>query len=378
MGRLGLGLVLLFCAAAPPAAADTLWTDQNIPPAVLDKLTAGQDLALGQRYDEAEATIREAVAAAPQHPLGGVFLVATLLSKVQEEFKQGRKEVPSEFFSEIDHVVAQAEAQRAEYPKSAYPRLYLGAAYGVRGLAKLYAGSYLSSYFDGKKGAALLREAVAIDPGLYNAYMGLGQFEYYCGTLSGVLQFVLALPGNPDKGLAMLKDCEDKGTYAAWPCKAYRISLMLSDRKDYRDSEPELAALMARYPQNYQFAGAVFDSLAAGVNTAALRRSGEDVLRRMDQGWVPPAHAHLDPEAERLVLAKACLDAGDSGTAQVQLSRLAQDGHGALRAQARELLKGLPEPTPAPTSVPEPPTGAPGKALSNTAVPAALSPSPAP
>jgi FimV-like protein len=338
-----LGLVL--CAPLG-GRAETLWTDDNIAPAVLQQLTDGQDLALAQRYDEAEAKIRRAQAQAPEHPLCEVFLVATLLSRVQEQFKENQREVPPEFFDEVNHLVAQVEAQAKDYPDSPYPRLYLGAAYGMRGLAKLYVGSYISSYFDGKKGAEMLRQAVALDPKLYNAYMGLGQFEYYCGTLSGVLQFVLALPGNPDKGLAMLQECEDKATYAAWPCKAYRVSLLLSDRHDYRNSEPELAALLARYPTNYQFAREVFNALAAGVNTAALRRSAEDVLRRLDQGWAPPKHADIDPDRCRLVLARACLQGGDQAEAEAQLHRLADAGHGECRDQARELLKTLPVMTP--------------------------------
>ena len=340
-------LAALCLIPALAGRAGTLCTDDNLPPGVLQQLTDGQDLALNQRYDEAEAKIRRAQSQAPDHPLCGVFLVATLLSRVQEQFKEDRKDVPPEFFNEVDHLVAQAEGQSREFPKSAYPRLYLGAAYGMRGLAKLYAGSYISSYFDGKKGAEMLRQAVALDPKLYNAYMGLGQFEYYCGTLSGVLQFVLALPGNPDKGLAMLKDCEDKATYAAWPCKAYRVSLMLSDRHDYRDSEPELAALLARYPTNYQFAREVFNALAAGVNTGALRRSAGDVLRRLDQGWAPPKHAAINPEHCRLVLAQADLEAGDLAEAQAQLRSLADNGRGPERDQARALLKAMPTPAPA-------------------------------
>jgi FimV-like protein len=368
----GRPMILLALALCAPLCgrAETLWTDNNIQPEVLRQLTDGQDLALSQRYDEAEALIRKAQALAPEHPLCGVFLVATLLSRVQEQFKEGRKEVPPDFFNEVDHLVAQAEAQNKAYPQSAYPRLYLGAAYGMRGLAKLYAGSFISSYFDGKKGAEMLRQAVALDPQLYNAYMGLGQFEYYCGTLSGVLQFVLALPGDPDKGLAMLKDCEDKATYAAWPCKAYRISLMLSDRHDYRSSEPELAALLARYPGNYQFSREVFNALAAGVNTAALRRSAADVLRRLDQGWVPPKHAGIDPEQCRLVLAQACLQAGDQPEAELHLRRLAENGHGDARDQARELLKTLPKLSPTAEPAPDQLTaGAQAQAVSPVAQP---------
>jgi hypothetical protein len=323
----GLAGTRLDAALTPtpgPTAVPTpmLWTDQNLDPAVMAELEAAQDLALSLRYDEAEARIRAATLKAPEHPLCGVFLIGVLLARIQENFKVGVKVVPPAFFEEADRVVAQAQAEQAAYPRSPYPLLYEGAAYGIRGLAKLYAGSYVSSYWDGKKGSGYLREAVAIDPALYNAYMGLGQFEYYCGTLGGVLQFLLALPGDPEKGLAMLKTCEDKGTYAAWPCKAYRIRLMTGERKQFAAAAPELTALVDHYPGNLDFAEAVFKTLDAGIDTPELRSAAEGVLKRLDAGWKTPAYAHLDPPALRWTLAEAYLKAGETESARTLLERL--------------------------------------------------------
>ncbi|MGH7441656.1 MAG: hypothetical protein ACREKE_03165, partial [bacterium] len=200
-----------------------------------------------------------------------------------------------------------------------YPHLYLGAAYGMRGLAKLYAGDYVSSYFDGKRGAAELRKAVALDPTLYNAYMGLGQFEYYCGTLSGVLRFLLVLPGSPDKGLAMLATCGAKGTYASWPCRAYRARLMTGERGQYAQAAPELLALEARYPDNYDFAKALFRVLKAGVNTPALRGAAAGWLERVAHGYQPPSYAGLNIDAMRLGLGRAYAEAGDKADEETAL-----------------------------------------------------------
>lgn len=326
------------CALLHGAQAPVLYTDDNMPPEILRTLMHGQDLGMQMQFDDAEKIIRQAMAQVPEHPLGDVFLMATLLSKVQEDYRAGRRRIFPGFFDQCDILIDKAKAQHKAFPDSAYPRYYLAAGYGVRGLARLYAGSYFSSYRDGKRGAALLKEAVAMQPDLYNAYMGLGQFEYYCGTLGGVLQFLLALPGDPDKGLAELKTCEEKATYAAWPCKAYRVKLLISDRHDFKAVEPELAALVAKYPGNYDFAKAVFTALGSGLNTAALRRSGEDVLRRLHQGWTIPPYIQFDPQAASLTLGQAYLDASQRDQALPHLQAAAIGPEVELAKQAQALL----------------------------------------
>lgn len=338
MRALLFSLLVGACALLEGAQAPVLYTDSNLDPALLRELEHGQDLGMSLDFDQAESVIRSVMARAPEHPLGRVFLLATLLSRAQEDSRRGQRKVPESFIQEANALIAIAEEQHRAFPHSAYPHLYLGAGYGARGLARLYIGAYFSSYRDGKRGVDHLKKAVALEPELYNAYMGLGQFEYYCGTLGSVLQFLLALPGDPDKGLAMLKTCEEKATYAAGPCKAFRVRLIINDRKDFAAVEPELAALVARYPGNYDFAKAVFQALDSGLNTAALRRSAAEILRRVEHGWTPPPHARFDAQAASLSLGVAHLNASQRSEALPHLERAAQGPRSALAQRATELL----------------------------------------
>jgi hypothetical protein len=298
---------LLFClsAAVHPAAAVPLYTDQNMPPEVMAQLMHAQDLALDLKYDEAEVELRRARAQVPNHPLGGVFLLATRLSILQESIRQGHLEVPKDFFEEVNALIDQAQSQGLAYPQSAYPKFYLGAALGCRGLARLYTGHYLDSYFDGKNGVDLVRQAVAIQPDLYDAYMGLGQFEYYCGSLGAMLRFVLALHGSEEKGLEMLKTCGEKATYAAWPCRLYRVKLMVSERKDFVGSAADLAQVMERYPDNTDLARQVFVCLENGSDDPDLLKLGEGLVARLKDGWKVPAYAHLELDFCEHALASA-------------------------------------------------------------------------
>jgi hypothetical protein len=300
-----LACSVLMSAAAISVAAVPLYTDQNMPPAVMQQLMRSQDLALDLKYDEAEVQLRAARDLVPEHPLGNVFLLATRLSQLQESIRQGEKKVPKGFFKDVDDLILQAQAQAEAHPESAYPKFYLGAALGCRGLAKLYTGHYLDSYFDGRNGVALVREAVAIEPTLYDAYMGLGQFEYYCGSLGAMLRFFLALHGSEEKGLEMLQTCGEKATYAAWPCRLYRVKLMVSERKDYLGSAKDLALLMTRYPDNYDLAREAFVCLDNGSREAALITAAEAAVHRLRSGWKIPEYAQMDPDDCERILAKA-------------------------------------------------------------------------
>jgi hypothetical protein len=302
----GLGAVVLCTtAAAHQAAAVPLYTDHNLPLPVMQQLLHSQDLALDLQYDAAEAELRKARALTPEHPLGGVFLLATRLSKLQESIRQGHAEVPKGFFKEVDALISQAQAQVNAYPQEAYPKFYLGAAFGCRGLAKLYTGHYLDSYFDGKNGVDLVRQAVAIDPQLYDAYMGLGQFEYYCGKLGPMLRFFLALQGSEDKGLAMLETCGEKATYAAWPCRLYRVKLMVSERKDYVGSAGDLAVILKRYPDNYDLAREAFLCLENGARNPELIKVCAMLTDKLKDGWKVPSYYHLDLAYAQQVMAQA-------------------------------------------------------------------------
>jgi tetratricopeptide (TPR) repeat protein len=305
LGTVLLALPFQLAAAALTATVVPLYTDQNMPAEVMQQLMRSQDLALDLKYDEAEVQLRAARDRVPEHPLGNVFLLATRLSQLQESIRQGQKRVPDGFFQDVNELIVQAQAQAQAHPESAYPKFYLGAALGCRGLAKLYTGHYLDSYFDGKNGVALVREAVAIEPQLYDAYMGLGQFEYYCGSLGPMLRFFLALHGSEEKGLEMLQTCGEKATYAAWPCRLYRVKLMVSERGDYVGSAKDLSDLIARYPDNYDLVQQVFLCLDHGAREPALVAAAESLVQRLKQGWKLPAYAHVKLEDCERILANA-------------------------------------------------------------------------
>ena len=297
------------------------------------------------RFDDADELVDEAETLAPGHPLCNTFRVAVMLSRIQEGLRAegDRYKISEDYFQEVDKVIRATDVEIKAHPLSPYPRMYQGAAYGCRGLANLYRGRYVTSYFDGKKGAGLLKEAFDQDPTIYNAYFGMGQFEYYCGRLAGVLQFMLALRGDEKKGLAMLATCADKGTYSAWACRGYRLKLVLIDQKDYKGAEADLVSAAQRYPHAYDFQRGLLSALMADSKPSpALLDAGQALFQRIEAGWKAPAHVQMPLDPGRLALAKGLATAGRSSDALQHYSALLHSADKDIAALAKAGLDQLP------------------------------------
>jgi tetratricopeptide (TPR) repeat protein len=304
IAALGLALSLSFPAAlagAPAAPAGKL------PASALRTLLASQDALSELQFERAERLARQVVLGYPAHPLPRIFLQGALLARIQEKMNAQEDDAGllTDFNRESDSAVDLALQWEAIRP-GPEAKLFLGNALGARGLVKLYQGSILAAYGDGQKAAAELRAAVALDPALYEAYLGLGQYEYYCGRMNGVLRFVANLQGNAAAGIALLKQAADKGVYTATPAQAALARILSQEEVDFNAALPYLKVLRRRYPGNYyyaQYALAVAHGL--GWQDPRARRLAGSVYAQWDRGWRPPSYAKLDVAGSRTEMAEA-------------------------------------------------------------------------
>ncbi len=244
-----------------------------MPPAAYARMLQAQDAALNLDFGgQPWPRIKEAEELSPGHPLALVMEIGIRLFDIQEdlEAKKYDKKKIEEFFTRDNGLIAMAEAREKAHPKSPYPKLHLGAAYGCRGLVNLYQSNYFTSYTDGKKGVDYLKQAVKLDPEQYNALMGLGQFDYYCGRLSGVLQFFLALNGNEKRGIATLEACAKKASYSATAASIFLAKVLSEDQKDWDQAEFYVRDGYRRYPNNYH-QGRYMILLAEGFGLQSIK-----------------------------------------------------------------------------------------------------------
>ena len=102
------------------------------------------------------------------------------------------------FQSRADAAIAAAEAWTTREPERAEAWFYLGGAYGVRVQWRVLRGERLAAARDGKRIKEALERALTLDPGMQDAYFGIGLYHYYADiapTAAKMLRWLLFLPG---------------------------------------------------------------------------------------------------------------------------------------------------------------------------------------
>ena len=166
------------------------------------------------------------------------------------------------FQSKVDAAIAAAEAWTKREPQRAEAWFYLGGAYGARAQWKVLRGERLGAARDGKRIKDSLERALVLDPGLQEAYFGIGLYHYYAAvapTAAKMLRWLLLLPGgDKTEGMqemlrarahgALLRDEADYQLqviylwYEKQPQRALDLLMQLRDRHPRNPLFPQLIA----------------------------------------------------------------------------------------------------------------------------------------
>ena len=330
-------------AGAVPVLAPALPVrDAELSPEALSFTVAAQTASMNLRFEDARNLAAKAEVLDPRHPLPYVVDLAVRLGEIQELLQADAESEAryKEFYALDEKIISMAKERELAYPERYEPKLHLGAAIGCRGLVKLYQSHYLQSYKDGNQGVAYLKQAVALDKDAYDAYLGLGQFEYYCARLNGVLAFFLALKGDEKKGIEMLKTCEAKGSFSAVAARAFLSNILILDQKDGPAALPYIERMTHDYPQSYHhWRYAMAYAHQQGMKDPKSRELVEAAAKLWDSGWRPPAYVkQLYLENNRLDLAKAYMAEGHINQAEPHLKALALSKDEGLAREANGLL----------------------------------------
>ena len=148
--------------------------------------------------------------------------------------------------------------------------LYAGIGWALE--ARLYGlrGDHRKTVHAGVQARAECLRALQLDPGMADAEVGLGLYNYYVDTLSPMLKFMrffMGIPGgSKSDGIRQLRDAIDRGVLLPVDARFYLAKDLRTYDHQYQQALTFVEPLAARYPRNPVFL------LLAGNLDAELNR----------------------------------------------------------------------------------------------------------
>ena len=248
---LRLAAACLWALAAVPAAAEL-----TLPPDVMQHATEGINGVYSLDFDTAQKNIEWVFAHYPDHPFAHFGNAMIAWSRYEYEYELSDDRQRKVFEQILDDSIDGIKRWMKQNPNDTNAYMGIGALYGLRAMFSMRNRSWVTAYFSGRKAIKNLETALELDPTYYDAYFGLGIYQYYAGTLPSVIKIlakIVAIKGDPDEGVKQLNLSREKAHFTGDSSKLILIEIQNTRGSKYYDPQKSLEyirQLRAKYPKN--------------------------------------------------------------------------------------------------------------------------------
>ena len=214
-------------------------------------------LGLNQAYNlelsAAQKTFTNVIKLKPNSP-AGYYNIAKIKfwkylgSKKQEEFNS--------FIKYADEAQQRIDAVLNKNPKDYKTMCMAGNLTSYRAMAQATNNSSVDAFWSSKKAVSYFEDALELNPKYYDAYMGLGLFDYAMSFVPDFLKWAVNLTGlssDKERGFRYIKLAYKKGTGDKVEA-AFHLSKIYSDYlADYDSAYICIKPLIEKYPNNILF-----------------------------------------------------------------------------------------------------------------------------
>jgi tetratricopeptide (TPR) repeat protein len=283
----------------------------------VDELARVYDAILDARFEKVPAMLPEACGPAPREACQLLDAVSVWW-RIQLDPLSTTHDAA--FESKVEAAIAATRAWTEREPLRAEAWFYLGGAYGARVQWWVLRGRRLSAARDGGRIKEALERALALDPGMADAYFGLGLYQYYADVAPRalkMLRWIMLLPGgNRSAGMEQMIRARDTGRLVRSEVDYQLHVIDIWYEKQPKRSLEFLARLRMRHPHNPHFWQAMADIQDFYLDdTAASLRTWTMLLEAAERGQV--AESPLAEANARLGIA-AQLDQLSRGQAALE------------------------------------------------------------
>jgi len=235
-------MLLAFCAAPLRGGQFVPPSCEGVKPFTLgteidSRWLAGIDNMYRLKFLKANENFKALMLSDPASPAGYLALAALSWWQFSQNYDLTRNTDTqrAEFLGYARTAIKKAETQIKANKDDASAYFMLGTAYGLIGRWYAVEHSWWQAYTNGTKGRKNLAKAVELNPCIYDAYAGLGIFNYYADTLPGALRLtaLLFVHGSRNEGIRQLQLAADNGKFFATEAKLFYIGILVQFEKNY-------------------------------------------------------------------------------------------------------------------------------------------------
>lgn len=239
----------LFLTAPAFAASDNPF---QISDDLDQSIHKGLDELYNFNFEKSLAIFHSVESQEVEHPMIAFGVVSTHWWKITSYVLEADPEASKPFLDAVQKCIQVSEEKIKKGDKTGEGYLVLGGALGMLGRWQATNHQWLSAYWTGKKAYKNLTKALATNPQMLDANMGLGIFDYYVATLPSVVRVLafLGMGGNPHVGIQELETAATKGTYARTPAKLFLMQIFLDREGKTEKAIKIIDELRDEYPKS--------------------------------------------------------------------------------------------------------------------------------
>lgn len=228
----------------------------HLPP----RLQALIDSTVAETYNynftPALAITDSMIARYPGRPEGYIYKCGIYSKMLAESYFRHRDSVWNVYRRIVDRACKLSKDRVKAHPDDVDDLFHYASALVYRSRYEAAKSDWLGLMSDGVRSRKLLERAIGLDSTFYDAYSGIGAFNYYAAHLPWYLKpvaLILGIQGNERKGIADLKKAAQLGFYARAESASFLADIVYKEKKNYRVIARIALRLHTQYPGNLDF-----------------------------------------------------------------------------------------------------------------------------
>lgn len=213
-----------------------------------DLVHAGLEFAYVEEFDSAQTYFDTIIARYPENP-AGYFLTATLLQlKMMDECHNAYED---DYLSFTKKGVKYAE-RILEEEENIWAEFYIGSSYINRAFYEGFKGNYFEALKQSIKASRILKNIIAKDSTFYDAYFGIGTYEYFWARVTRYIPVLRLADGKVSEAIRKLHIAADKSVYSG-PMSKDVLASIYGEEGEFAKADSIIDRLLMDYSDSRLF-----------------------------------------------------------------------------------------------------------------------------